>query len=94
MIFKEASSFPLVDKYLREEMPKVVEVPAILHFMWRLGKLNKKDLASALNPGELPMLIPFRTAPDGFNRATFLVHTKRSGRQHHFETDVVQRFRE
>ncbi len=48
MIFKEASSFPSVDKCLREEMPKVVEVPAILHFMWRLAGHESRKLARSL----------------------------------------------
>jgi hypothetical protein len=58
MIFEWASSFPLVDKYLREEMPKVVDVPPIAHYMWRLGHLNRKDFFDALSPHNPPNVRP------------------------------------
>jgi hypothetical protein len=50
--------FPGVAKYLREEMPKVVDVPRIVHFMLRIGKLDKQELAAALDPNNLPELVP------------------------------------
>jgi len=58
MIFEWASSFPLVDKYLREEMPRVVDVAPIAHYMWRLGHLNRKDFFDALSPHKPPNVRP------------------------------------
>ena len=46
MIFEWASSFPPVDKYLREEMPKVVDVAPIAHYMWRLALETEKTFST------------------------------------------------
>jgi hypothetical protein len=77
MIFEWASSFPLVDKYLREEMPKVVDVPPIAHYMWRLGHLNRKDFFDALNPHNPPNIrpidIPVATDKDSIVGPSWLI---------------------
>ena len=77
MIFEWASSFPLVDKYLREEMPKVVDVPPIAHYMWRLGHLNRKDFFDALSPHNPPNIrpidIPVATDKDSILGPSWLI---------------------
>ena len=50
MIFEWASSFPLVDKYLREEMPKVVDVAPIAHYMCRLALEQRRLFRRAQPP--------------------------------------------
>ena len=77
MIFEWASSFPLVDKYLREDMPKVVDVPSIAHYMWRLGHLNRKDFFDALSPHNPPNIrpidIPVATDKDSIVGPSWLI---------------------
>ena len=77
MIFEWASSFPLVDKYLREEMPKVVDVAPIAHYMWRLGHLNRKDFFDALSPHKPPNVrpidIPVATDKDSIVGPSWLI---------------------
>ena len=77
MIFEWASSFPLVDKYLREDMPKVVDVPPIAHYMWRLGHLNRTDFFDALSPHKPPNVrpidIPVTTDKDSIMGPSWLI---------------------
>ncbi|MBK8337203.1 MAG: hypothetical protein IPL03_11690 [Sterolibacteriaceae bacterium] len=59
MIFPRAAEFPKCNKYLRDEMPKVVRVPRIANAMRELGRLDGALFARALKPGTQPTLTLF-----------------------------------
>lgn len=60
MIFPRALDFPRSDKYLREELPKVLNVPRIMNALREIGKLSASEVSLALRPGNPPTLWPSR----------------------------------
>jgi hypothetical protein len=82
MIFPRAADFPKCNKYLREEMPKVVRVPRIANAMRELGRLDSALFAQALKPGTQPTLTLFdRPMPhDSILGERWLIPRDASGR--------------
>lgn len=58
MIFTRAANFPKADQYLRQELPKVLDVPRIVNAMREFAGLNRSAFADALRPDKPPTLVP------------------------------------
>lgn len=82
MIFPRATEFPRCNKYLREELPKVVRVPRIANAMREIGQLDIGLFARALSPGNPPTLVLFDTPmpQDSILGESWLVPRDSSGR--------------
>jgi len=82
MIFPRAADYPKCNRYLREEMPKVVRVPRIANAMRELGGLDSALFAQALRPGTPPTLTLFdRPMPqDSILGERWLIPRDSSGR--------------
>ena len=59
MIFPRATEFPRCNRYLRDEMPKVVRVARIAKAMREIAGIDAEHFAQALRPGTPPTLVPF-----------------------------------
>lgn len=58
MIFTRAADFPKSDQYLRQALPKVLNVPRIVNAMREFGGLSRTAFADSLRPGKPPSLVP------------------------------------
>ena len=52
----DQAAYPLFSKYVREQLPTVVNVPPIVQAMRKLGQLTKPKLKSALTWGHGPTI--------------------------------------
>lgn len=82
MIFPRAADFPRCNRYLRDEMPKVVRVPRIANAMRELGHLDRALFDRALKPGTQPTQLLFdRPMPyDSILGEKWLIPRDNSGR--------------